>query len=313
MDRRVHRHEVRVGRLEPADAGGAAMRRAVVQDPEGAAGVPVRGLGHDLGDEAVEGGDPGRGLAAGRRWPRCTSSAARQTQAPPACTRDPPGLPAPGPRARWDAGGAGPGCWFSRRRRPRSAPRGGPGPPARGRMDRGPARPSSRTRGRGEDPRAVLPRADGILVEPPPHGRAAQGGDRAAALGFAHDIRVARVGQRQAARGGQLTRDCLDLHHDNLWEETPGAGPTAGAPPAQATVGRRSACTRGLAISRPTESAAAIASLGQPSAASRIILVRSTSQNGNVYFRARLSRVSRSDGEGSMRYGLVLGMSPPPR
>ncbi len=101
MDRRVHRHEVRVGRLEPADAGGAAMRRAVVQNPEGVVGVPVRGLGHDLGDEAVEGGDPGRGLAAAKRWPRSTSSAARQTQAPPACIRVPPGLAEPNIAPAW--------------------------------------------------------------------------------------------------------------------------------------------------------------------------------------------------------------------
>ena len=39
-----------------------------------------------------------------------------------------------------------------------------------------------------KDPGAVLPRADGVFVEPAPHRGVAEGGDEAGALGFAHDV-----------------------------------------------------------------------------------------------------------------------------
>ena len=39
-----------------------------------------------------------------------------------------------------------------------------------------------------EDPRAVLPGADGIFVEPPPHCFVADGGHDARALRLAHEI-----------------------------------------------------------------------------------------------------------------------------
>lgn len=63
----------------------------------------------------------------------------------------------------------------------------------------------------GADPRAVLPRPDGILVQPPPHGLLADSGDNATALRLAHDVGGAQARERQAARRGQLTREGPDL------------------------------------------------------------------------------------------------------
>jgi hypothetical protein len=41
----------------------------------------------------------------------------------------------------------------------------------------------------GEDPGAVLPRSDRVVVQPPPHGLVADGGDDATLLRLAHDVR----------------------------------------------------------------------------------------------------------------------------
>jgi hypothetical protein len=49
-------------------------------------------------------------------------------------------------------------------------------------------------------------------------------------------------------------------------------------------------------------------SLDRPSSASRTILARTTSQYGDVYFRAIASRARRSSGERLIAYGLFLGI-----
>src|SRR6266699_1168209 len=54
-----------------------------------------------------------------------------------------------------------------------------------------------------------------------------------------------------------------------------------------------------------------MASFDQPSAAKRMICARRTTKYGNVYFRTRLSNVSRSDGDRSIENGLCLGIAVP--
>lgn len=63
MDRAVYGYDVGKGRLETLDGSLAAMGGAVVNDPEHAAGVAVRGLVHDLCDKAIEWVDAGSFLA----------------------------------------------------------------------------------------------------------------------------------------------------------------------------------------------------------------------------------------------------------
>ena len=95
-------------------------------------------------------------------------------------------------------------------------------------------------------------------------------------------------------RGGRkLTREGLDLD-DHLWGERPGGGPGAGALRGPAGVHGRSACATGSRHRGRRRARRRSRHWGRPAAASRIILARSTSKYGNVYLRARLSRISRS-------------------
>ncbi len=245
MDRAVHGHEGRIGRLEPADAGGTAMRGAVVQDPEDAVGVVVRGLGHDLGDEALERRDAGRGLAAAEELGAMDVPGGQVG----------PGAPAvifvfhPHGRPRLRGAGrmaAHPGLdagllvgaehevlrvqGFSR--------------PLPGVQVEDPPGLGGEVRIAGKDPGPVLPRADGVFVKPPPHRLVAEGGDEPAALRLPHDVGAAQAGERQAPGDRQLTGEGLDLH-DDLGGERPAGGPGAGAPPTRPSVRRRSVCARG--------------------------------------------------------------------
>ena len=94
-----------------------------------------------------------------------------------------------------------------------------------------------------EYPAAMLPRADGVFVEPPPDCLVADGGHDAAALGLAHNVCSAQAGERKTQRGGQLTGNGLNLHYD-LRGEKPGGGPDVVAPPGLAGDGERSVCAK---------------------------------------------------------------------
>ena len=63
VDRSMHGDEVGESCLEAANTRLAAMRRAVVHDPEHVLGVAIRRLRHDLGNQAIERLDAGGLLA----------------------------------------------------------------------------------------------------------------------------------------------------------------------------------------------------------------------------------------------------------
>ena len=79
-----------------------------------------------------------------------------------------------------------------------------------------------------EDPRAVSPRADGILVEPSPHGAVADCGHQAGLTGLSSQIGNAPARQGNLTGAGQLTCQGLDLY-DEFWGENPGGGPALDA------------------------------------------------------------------------------------
>jgi len=54
MDRPVDGNDSLIGRLKTFDRGLAAMRGAIIKDPEHTAGITVRGLIHHLGNQTVE-------------------------------------------------------------------------------------------------------------------------------------------------------------------------------------------------------------------------------------------------------------------
>ena len=62
----------------------------------------------------------------------------------------------------------------------------------------------------GEDPAAMLPRADGVFREPPPDGRVADRGDEAPANDLSLDLSRGEAGQGQADLARQLAGEGLN-------------------------------------------------------------------------------------------------------
>ena len=212
MHRAMHRHEVGVGRLEPTDTGRAPVRRAGIHDPENPVGVPVRGLGHDLGDQSLEGHDAGGSLAAAEH---------------PGVMHVEGGEVGPGPTrvyscsTRADRPGLG-GTVGCRRSRAwtlvfssalitkSSACRGWP---SHSRAYRSRIRLAFAAKS-GSRGKIQARCCQGRMASSWSHRHTvlpAQRGDEARALHLLGDVGAAQARQRQPARGGQLTREGLDL------------------------------------------------------------------------------------------------------
>ena len=171
VDRSMHGDEIGEGCFEAPNTGLAAMRRAVVHDPEHSPRVAIRWLGHDLGDQAIERLDAG-GLLATAEELRAMNIHRGQVR-PGAAARvlvlDTSGLAWTGRQggmlsnARLDAGLFVSGeheLVVSQRAAfpvPRVQVQDAPGFGDKLRIAR-------------ENPGAMLPRANRILVQPPPNG-----------------------------------------------------------------------------------------------------------------------------------------------
>jgi len=92
-----------------------------------------------------------------------------------------------------------------------------------------------------KDPTAMLPGANGVLIEPSPNGTPADFGDNAAPGDFPDQILATVTGEWLAAFFGQLAGDGLDLHHQFRGENWAGAQNEEGSPSLQ-DVPRRIAC-----------------------------------------------------------------------
>ena len=97
---------------------------------------------------------------------------------------------------------------------------------------------------RREDPAAVLPGADGVVMQPAPDGGLADGGSDAAGAGGAGELIEAPAGQRQAVLGGGFASQGANLHAD-LRGGSPGATGAREFLKAFQDGARRSACARG--------------------------------------------------------------------
>ena len=127
-----------------------------------------------------------------------------------------------------------PECWSSRpwRRRTRLRVTACPARCARTGPGCAPPWPGS-ARVTREDPAAMLPRADGILVQPPPDGAVADARHQARLSRVLRHVSNAQPRQRQAQRCRQFAGERLDLN-GQLWGEKPGGvlgGPVRQGPP----------------------------------------------------------------------------------
>lgn len=92
----------------------------------------------------------------------------------------------------------------------------------------------------GEDPTAVIPRANGVFMKPPPNGAPRDSGDQARIADLAGNVRNVPVGERNAMSGGQLASQRLNLNYQ-FWGEQPGDDPDGSALPDRRVALRRSA------------------------------------------------------------------------
>ncbi len=189
MNRAVDGDEIGKGRLEAADAGRPAVRGSVVDNPEHATGVAVRGLGHHLGHQSLKRFDARRALtpAEQRGAVHVQRGEIGPGPSPRVLVFNPAGLTRPRRRRGVEADAGldarvlvGRDDTVIRRERAALVATGIEIEHAAGlHGEIGIAR---------DNPRAVLPRPDGVCVEPPPHRLGADRSDHATALRLAHDV-----------------------------------------------------------------------------------------------------------------------------
>jgi hypothetical protein len=197
VDWGVDQHQVGKGGLKPLQAGLSAMRGAIVHNPEDPPGSLVGSLGHYLAHQPIEGCDPGLVLAAAEQsgvvniegreiGPRTRAAVLMLDPSGPRGSRRQGSLFAD---ASLDAGllvGA-------EHELVRFQSLTLPVPGVEIQNAAGLAQELGIA---GEDPTVVLPRTDGVVVEPAPHRLVADRGDDARALRFAHDVGGAQARQR---------------------------------------------------------------------------------------------------------------------
>ena len=92
-----------------------------------------------------------------------------------------------------------------------------------------------------EDPTAVIPGPNGVLVQPSPDGASGNTRDQAGLANLTGDVGSIPVRQRNVMSDRQLAGERLYLHHQ-LWGKMLAGGQIEGALPGRASVLRRTAC-----------------------------------------------------------------------
>ena len=245
VNRAVNREQVGKGLGQASHAGRAPMRGAVIHDPEHAPCVTIGWLSHDLSNETAERIDAGGFLATAKDLGTVYIECSQVGPRPAARVLV---FDASRTLGTWWQGGM-----FAHARLNAGFLVGGEHElvpaqafalPLFGIQIEDAAGLEREIRIAREDPGAVLPGSNGVLVQPAPHRRVAEARNDAALLRFAHDIGATEARQRQPTRSGQFTGEGLDLHHQ-LWGGRPGGGPGAGALRVPEVVHGRTACAKG--------------------------------------------------------------------
>src|SRR5213593_132757 len=217
MDRAVNNHQTGISALKPLSRPLAAVGRAVVDDPEDPACLRVGRLAHHLMDESIEGRDASGRLATAKDLGpvHVESSQIRPGSHPSILVFDFHRTSWLGRKGRVDASaGLDAGLLIGGDHQLvllEPAPLPDPlieieDPPGLG----------GEIWVAWENPAAVLPRPNGILVQPSPNSAVANRGDQSAATDIVGYLADAPSGQRQAQQVRQLTRCCLDAD-DQIW------------------------------------------------------------------------------------------------
>ena len=231
VDGTVDQDEARILLLESLYRGWAAMRGAVVDNPEHAPGVVVGRARHDLFDETVKRGHAGAGFAAAE-YASVVNIECGQISPGPATfifmfdfhrrtglSRQTGVTRAPG----LDAG------FLVGRDDEFVAPKRFSVPHALVEVQ-DPSGFNGKVRISRKDPTAVLPRPDRIGMKPAPHGAVADRGDESRLADLSPEVGHAPTRQRQAVSGWKFAGQRLNLN-DEFWGEKTGDVPAAIVPP----------------------------------------------------------------------------------
>ena len=242
MNGTVDQDQARILLLEALNGGETAMRRAVVDDPEHAARVVIGGAGHDLLDEAVEGGlaaavlttteDAGPMHIERRQvGPGATSGVFMfDLHRRAGLSRD-SGMPSsPGLHTGFLIGRDHEFVIAERFRVPDALVE-----------IQYPSGLDGKIRIARKDPTAVAPRADRIRMEPTPDRAIADPGDESGLPDLHSKVGHAPTRQRETMSGRQFTSQRFNLN-DQLWGEKTGGVPAVIAPPDRRGVLQRTAC-----------------------------------------------------------------------
>lgn len=244
MNWSVNRNQRWVLRLETSDAPGSAMGRTIVQYPEDAASLVVRPLVHNLRDEPIERFDPVPSFTASKQLGTVDIQGRDVGPSPAPCV-----------------------LMFHLHRRPslggKSLVPTSPSLDAGflvGRQDeliilqraslpdpfvkiQDTSRLLREIRVARENPAAVVPRSDRILVEPTPDRRTTDRCHDASLPGLGSQVPRTPSRKRNVMDRREFTGQRLDLH-DHLWGGKPGGGPGEDAPPTRRVAARKTACAR---------------------------------------------------------------------
>ena len=244
MNWSVNRKQRWVLRLEASDAPGSAMRRTVVQDPEDAASLVVRRLIHNLRDEPIERFDPIFSFAASKQFgavdikgsdvsPCSTAFVlmfhlhgqtrfSGKSLVPTVSSLD----------AGFLIGRDDELVVLQRTTFPDSFVQIQDAP-----------RFLREIRVAREDPAAVLPGPDRILIEPAPDRRATDCCHDASLTCLGSQVPRAPSRERNVMSRGEFTGQRLDLN-DHLWGGKPGGDPGEDAPPSRRVSFPETVCAR---------------------------------------------------------------------
>ena len=96
----------------------------------------------------------------------------------------------------------------------------------------------------GKNPTAVKPGSDGVFMEPAPESAITDFGHQPGLTNLLVQLGQTPARERQAGLAGQFASQGFNLH-DQFWGEKPGGDPGGGVLPARVSVGGRSACATG--------------------------------------------------------------------
>jgi len=225
MNRGMHEREARIAVAQTRDGSVATVRRTVIHDPEDAPGIVIRRSGHHLFNEPVKGGD------AILRFTAAKDAGSVDVQG---------GDIGPGPAAGvlvFDVHGSVRPATL----RSMLAPAGlNAGlfirgdhefiilqrlvSPLAGIEIQHAAGLGGKVRVTGEDPTAVIPGPDGVMMQPAPQRAAADRGDQTALLNLLHQVAGTPARKRSTVLGRKFAPQGFNLH-DEVWGKKSGGVP----------------------------------------------------------------------------------------